>query len=100
MIRYMFRRVTGDRWPAIKPGERLTCPEVGRLLQRFLDDELDDEAAVDAIARHIDDCGRCGLEAETYERIKVALARRRPDLPVETVERLRRFGGSLTDEAS
>jgi anti-sigma factor RsiW len=98
MIRMMLRRMTGDRWPAIKPGERLACPEVGRLLQRFLDDELDDPNAVDALAAHLDACGKCELEAETYRRIKEALAARRPDLPPETVERLRAFGRQLTSE--
>ncbi len=99
MIRSMLRRVTADRWPAVREGERLSCPEVGRLLQRFLDGELDDPAAVGGIARHLDDCGRCGLEAETYDRIKAALARRRPELPPDTIERLRAFGAALTDEA-
>jgi hypothetical protein len=97
MIRSMFRRVTGDRWPAVRDGDRLSCGEVGRLLQRFLDDELDDGAAVAGIARHLDDCGRCGLEAETYHRIKDALAQRRPDLPPDAVERLREFGVGLTE---
>jgi hypothetical protein len=99
MIRSMIRRVTGDRWPAVKAGEHLSCPEVGRLLQRFLDDELADPNAVDAIAGHLDDCGRCGLEAETYTRIKAALAARRPDLPPETVQRLREFGAGLIDQS-
>ena len=98
MIRSMLRRATGDRWPAVAPGEHLSCGEVGRLLQRFLDDELDDGAAVDGIARHLDDCDRCGLEAETYQKIKDALAQRRPDLPPETVERLREFGAGLIDD--
>ena len=97
MIRTMLRRASGDRWPAIREGEQLSCGEVGRRLQRFLDDELDDHVAVDVIARHLDDCERCGLEAETYRRIKIALAQRQPDLPPDAVERLRAFGAGLTE---
>jgi hypothetical protein len=97
MIRSMMRRLSGDRWPSVKPGEQLTCPEVGRLLQRFLDDELADPVAVDALADHLDACGGCGLEAETYRRIKAALAERRVDLPVESLERLRSFGERLAE---
>ncbi len=95
MIRMMLRRMTGDRWPAIKPGEALTCPEVGRLLQRFLDDELDDPHAIDGLAAHLELCAPCGLEADTYRKIKVALAARRSDLPADTVARLRDFGAGL-----
>ena len=98
MIRSMLRRVTGDRWPTVGSDEHFSCGEVGRLLQRFLDHELVDGAAVDAIARHLDDCDRCGLEAETYQKIKDALAQRRPDLPPETVARLREFGAGLIDD--
>jgi anti-sigma factor RsiW len=98
MIRSMIRRATGDRWPVVRSDERLSCPEVGRLLQRFLDDELPDDAAVAGIARHLDDCDRCGLEAETYQKIKDALAARRPDLSPETVERLREFGVGLIED--
>lgn len=100
MMRMMIRRLTGDRWPAVVVGEQLTCPEVGRLLQRFLDDELSDPVAVDALADHLDACGGCGLEADTYRRIKEALATRRADLPADSVARLRAFGEQLADGGS
>ncbi|MFP5488162.1 MAG: anti-sigma factor family protein, partial [Acidimicrobiia bacterium] len=63
-------------------------------LQQYLDDELD-AARGQLIAAHLDDCRRCGLEAETYEQIKQTLASRRADVPDESVDRLREFGRSL-----
>lgn len=97
MIRSMIRRLSGDRWPSVKAGEQLTCTEVGRLLQRFLDDELGDPVAVDALAGHLDACGGCGLEADAYRRIKSALSDRRVDVPADAVERLRAFGERLAE---
>ena len=35
------------------------------------------------------------MEAETYERIKSTLGARRPDVPAESVQRLREFGERL-----
>ena len=98
MIRSMFRRATRGRWPRVRSGEQLSCPEVGRLLQRYLDAELGDDAEVDALTAHLDECQRCGLEADTYRKIKEALASRREPVPPDTVERLRVFGEQLADE--
>jgi anti-sigma factor RsiW len=89
--------MTLGRWPAVRPGDTLTCPEVGRLLQSFLDDELTDDDEIEALARHLDDCKRCGLEAETYQKIKDALASRRTPVPQESVDRLREFGEHLAE---
>ena len=44
----------------------MDCHEVGALLQHYLDDELDERRAA-GIAAHLEDCRRCGLEAEAYE---------------------------------
>ena len=77
MIRSTIRRMTFGRWPTIRAGEALSCPEVGRLLQRFLDGELTADAEIDMLAEHLDDCKRCGLEADTYRKIKEVLASRR-----------------------
>jgi len=98
MIRSMMRRASGGRWPEVRPGERLSCPEVGRLLQRFLDGELDDGNSIAALADHLEECRRCGLEADTYRAIKAVLADHRPDLEPESVERLREFGERLVEE--
>jgi anti-sigma factor RsiW len=72
----------------------LMCPEVRRLLQRYLDGEVDDLKAK-RIARHLEDCRRCGLRAETYSAIKRSLHEHRPEVPAETIERLRAFAAGL-----
>ncbi len=97
MIRSAIRRMTSGRWPSFRSGDTLSCPEVGRLLQRFLDDELADEAEIEMLSVHLDDCRRCGLEAETYGKIKDALAIRSTPVPPESVERLREFGERLVE---
>ena len=75
----------------------LMCPEVGRLLQRYLDGEID-ELKAQRIARHLEDCRRCGMKAETYVAIKRSLHEHRPSVPADTVERLRAFGERLATE--
>ena len=77
-----------------RSSEQLDCHAVGELLQQYLDHEIDEERGR-LIAAHLEDCRRCGLEAETYERIKETLAAQRPDVPQESVERLRDFGRGL-----
>lgn len=72
----------------------MSCHQVGEVLQEFLDGHLDDERAR-RIEAHLEECRRCGMEAEAYERIKASLAASRPDLPAESVERLREFGERL-----
>ena len=72
----------------------VTCLQVARILQRYLDDQLDEGAAAQ-VADHLDACRRCGLDAESYREIKVALASRtRPPSP-EQVERLTSFVAGL-----
>ena len=95
MMRGMIRQMTGGRWPRVRPGEQLSCPEVGRSLQRFLDGELSDEVEIDALGAHLEECKRCGLEADVYRRIKDAIEHRRADVPEESVKRLREFGERL-----
>jgi len=79
----------------------LSCHEVAELLQQYLDDESD-EVTAGRVAAHLDDCERCGMEADVYREIKAALARRREPLPDVSVRRLRRLGeriaaGGVTD---
>lgn len=69
----------------------MQCDEVGRLLQHYLDGHLDERRAA-RLAAHLEDCRRCGLEADTYERIKSSLAERRGSVPAESLARLREFG--------
>ncbi|HWB71585.1 MAG TPA: zf-HC2 domain-containing protein [Egibacteraceae bacterium] len=49
------------------------CREVGRLLQPFLDGEIDDPRVVD-VADHLDACLGCGVEADAYRWLKAAIA--------------------------
>ncbi|MGF1599186.1 MAG: anti-sigma factor family protein [Acidimicrobiales bacterium] len=85
-----FRLPNPFRWSPAAP----SCEEVAEVLQRYLDDQLDLGFA-DRISAHLDDCRRCGLEAETYRRIKACLASHREPIPEESLERLREFGARL-----
>ena len=80
----------------------LSCAEVAALLQQYLDDESDEVTAGRCRGPYLDDCERCGVDADAYRDITAALARRRrlPDVPVH---RLRQFGdriaaGDLPDQ--
>jgi anti-sigma factor RsiW len=75
----------------------LTCREVGKLLQHYLDGHTDEDATAE-VAEHLEDCRRCGLEAAIYREIKAVLARRAPVLPETTQARLRRFGDQLATD--
>jgi hypothetical protein len=97
VLRAHARRLTGDRWPPVRDDETLVCSEVGRLLQRFLDGELDDPVTAGALAAHLDVCEPCGLEADTYRRIKLALLSHREEPGDETLARLRDFGYRLME---
>jgi anti-sigma factor RsiW len=77
--------------------ERLSCRQVGRLLQAYLDGELRDARAV-LIADHLDACLRCGLEAGTYRWLKEQLAGLTAGDDVRQLERLRDFAQQLVDE--
>lgn len=75
----------------------LTCREVGKLLQRYLDGHTDGHTTA-RVAEHLEDCRRCGLEANIYREIKTSLARQAPTLPEATLARLRHFGERLATE--
>ncbi|MDA8056891.1 MAG: zf-HC2 domain-containing protein [Actinomycetota bacterium] len=65
-----------------------------RVLQSYLDGALD-EVAARRVAEHLEDCRRCGLEAEVYQEIKAALGEGDRTVDPRAVERLRRFGEQL-----
>ncbi len=73
---------------------QMSCHQVGKVLQTYLDDELDDDSAR-KVAAHLEDCRRCGLEAETYEALKASLRRGPSGLADDSVARLRQFGERL-----
>ncbi len=82
----IFGRLIGTR-------TQLSCHQVGKVLQTYLDNELDADAR-QKVASHLDDCRRCGLEADTYEALKESL-QRSPILDEGPVARLRDFGERL-----
>jgi anti-sigma factor RsiW len=76
--------------------EELRCREVGKVLQSYLDGELD-ELLARRVARHLEMCRRCGMSAETYAEIKQALRRSAGSPPQDAIDRLRAFGEQLAD---
>ncbi len=72
----------------------LSCRQVGKVIQRFLDGEIDDDMRL-GVADHLDDCRRCGLGADTYLQIKAALARSATEPSADALQRLRSFGERL-----
>ena len=86
-------RILRRRPPAHGP---LDCAAVAARMDEYLDAELD-AATSRRVAEHLEDCRRCGLEAETYQRIKDSLAEERPALDADAVARLRAFGQRLID---
>ena len=80
--------------PSARP---LSCRQLARLLQRYLDGELQDPRAV-LVADHLDACLDCGLEAGTYRWLKAQIAGLAPAEDERQLERLRRFADALVDE--
>lgn len=73
---------------------RMGCIATMRVLQTYLDGALD-EVAVRRVAEHLEDCRRCGLEAEVYQEIKTALGEQDRTVDPRAIERLRHFGEQL-----
>ena len=80
-------------------GVVVRCVRLSSDLQPYLDGEITDPALVRAMAEHLEECRRCGLEAQTYATLKVALAARaRPGVDPVTraaAQRLQDFARSL-----
>ena len=76
--------------------EKLSCREVGKVLQSYLDGELD-ELRARRVARHLEMCRRCGMAAETYAEIKRALRGSAGSPPQDAIDRLRAFGEHLAE---
>lgn len=70
-----------------------------KVLQDYLDNALD-EAKADQVARHLDECHRCGLEAEVYQEIKTALKRQERSLNSQVLQRLSNFSDQLVREGT
>lgn len=82
MIAMPWRRRTADQ-------RLLNCKQVARVLQAYLNGDLD-ELDTRRVTAHLEDCRRCGLEAATIREIKRALAGRY-EPPPDAVARLRAF---------
>ena len=90
----MIRRSWGRR---NKP--EVNCREVGKVLQSYLDDDVEEDFAA-KIAAHLEACRDCGLELETYQQIKTSLAAKMPDVDPDAIERLRAFGAEISGDAT
>ena len=77
----------------LRPDAPAKCAEVARVLQPYLDSEVDAHT-LRLVSAHLEDCRRCGLELETYTALKQAV-HRVSDPPAEPVERLRAFAAQL-----
>lgn len=75
-----------------------SCKEIADVLQSFLDGELD-SSDIPIVEAHLDACRDCGLEAETYEAVKVSLTKHRVSIDADVLARLRDFGAQLTNES-
>lgn len=75
-----------------RPGG-LSCAQVADLVQSFLDDELTETTGA-KLAEHLDQCERCGIEADVYRRIKAALS---GVAPSAAVDRLQAFALTVAD---
>ena len=74
-----------------QPHEMMSCSEVGKLLQFYLDENIDEPSAR-RLETHLHECRRCGMEAATYRDLKAALHRRRDsEESRDAVARLREF---------
>ncbi len=74
--------------------ELARCLRTSRALQRYLDGEVDDLTAA-RIAAHLEECRRCGLQAQTFRAITQAL-RGSGNVDELALHRLRAFSRSLT----
>lgn len=72
--------------------EGITCAEVHELVQAHLDGELPDGPRRDLLVAHLHRCRPCGVEAETYQRIKDALG---APAPAAAVARLEAFAAAI-----
>jgi len=72
----------------------MSCVQVVRVLQRYLDGGLDD-ADRERVAAHLSLCRRCGLDEHVYAELKAALADKGRRLPDQPVVRLRAFAARL-----
>lgn len=84
-----------EQWAQRARNERRRqCLETSRLLQRYLDRDLD-PSELAAFERHLEGCRQCSLETRTYLEIKDVLAGRRRNQDCAAASRLREFAMGL-----
>jgi len=66
---------------------RLGCRRVHKLLQAFLDGEVEPRRA-ESVTAHLERCSRCHVEADVLTRVIEAIQRLRPDLDLAAYTRL------------
>lgn len=75
----------------------MSCTDVGRRLQSYLDDELDPDRMA-RIRDHLDACVDCGLDLGVYTRIKAELSAARTETDPAVIESLRRFARGISEQ--
>jgi|AntRauTorckE6833_2_1112554.scaffolds.fasta_scaffold72353_2 predicted anti-sigma-YlaC factor YlaD len=70
------------------------CERVRKVLQSYLDGELDDRHAR-TVAAHLEHCDRCGIERDVYEQVKSSLQDLRQPPDPEALARLQGFAATL-----
>lgn len=71
------------------------CARVRKVLQAFLDGELDERHA-GMVAAHLEHCERCGIEADVYQQVKTELRQLRADPDPAAMRRLRQFAADIS----
>jgi len=72
----------------------LTCSQVEAVLQQYLDSELEPREVPKVLA-HLEKCKDCGLEAETYERIRSSLLQHQQAPDADSMARIRTMAHEL-----
>lgn len=75
----------------------MRCMGVARVLQAYLDGEVDEDVAR-RVGAHLEVCRRCGMKADTYRSIKASLARGGTGWDELTRRRLQEFARRLGQE--
>ena len=84
--------------PLSSQTERLGCRQVRKVLQAFLDGEIEAHRA-ELVAAHLESCSRCRVEADTLQRVITELRQHRPDLDLDAYTRLSDTLDRLTSDA-
>lgn len=77
----------------------MSCLEAARLIDGYIDGEID-EATCAKIVYHLEICRECGMEAELYMQIKIAVGRHRTSVSAESLAKLREYARGLVGEAT